>query len=56
MAGINVDLNKRIRLLRNIKPGNGKVKVDYKDTDDGRTPFAAYRVSMYLYYEIEDLD
>jgi hypothetical protein len=37
-----------------MPPGNGKVKVDFKDTNDTRLPFAAYRVSIYLDCEITE--
>jgi hypothetical protein len=48
MSGINVPPNGRYCLIGDVPPGNGIVKVDYKDADDGRTVFAAYRVSLYL--------
>jgi hypothetical protein len=48
MSGINVSPNDRYYDLENIKPGNGQVKIEFQDTDDGRTIFQAYRVSLYL--------
>src|SRR4051812_22640163 len=54
MNGINVAPNFRFYRLGRIKPGNGIVKVEFKDEDDGRTTFSAYRVSLYLDLEMED--
>lgn len=52
MTGINVSPKARYYDLGSINPGNGTVKVNYKDTADGRTSFTAYRVSLYLDCEI----
>lgn len=54
MTGVNVSPNERYYKLGGLVPGNGKVKVDYKDTNDDRLPFAAYRVSLYLDCEISE--
>lgn len=48
MSGINCEPAKRYYDLGNMSPGNGQVKIDFTDADDGRTVFAAYRVSLYL--------
>lgn len=48
MSGINVSPNSRYYDLGGAVPGNGILKVDYKDQDDGRSVFAAYRVSIYV--------
>lgn len=48
MSGINVPPKSRYYDLGTVAPGNGIVKLDYTDKDDGRTTFAAYRVSLYL--------
>ena len=48
MSGINVSPNHRYVDLKEMKVGNGQVKVEFQDTDDGRTVFQAYRVSLYL--------
>jgi hypothetical protein len=48
MSGINVSPNERYYDLENLKPGNGQVKIEFEDTDDGRTVFQPYRVSLYL--------
>ncbi|HEX9510600.1 MAG TPA: hypothetical protein VF939_08955 [Puia sp.] len=55
MSGINVSPNDRYYNLGGIPPGNGKVKVDYKDMDTSLAAFAAYRVSLYLDCETIDL-
>lgn len=48
MAGLNVSPNDRYYNLGGIEPGNGKVKIDYKDTSTVVVDFVAYRVSIYL--------
>jgi hypothetical protein len=48
MSGINCPPNKRHYDLNNMSPGNGQIKVEFQDTDDGRTVFAPYRVSLYV--------
>jgi hypothetical protein len=53
MSGLNVSPNDRFYNLGGIPPGNFKFKVDYKDTQDARLAFAAYRVSIYLDVEIK---
>lgn len=54
MTGLNVSPNDRYYNLGGMEPGNGKLKVDYKDTDTTVIVFAAYRVSIYLDCEIND--
>lgn len=54
MSGINVSPKQRYYDLGNVNPGNGSVKLVYQDTDDGRTAFSAYRVSLYVDCEMED--
>lgn len=54
MSGVNVSPKQRYYDLGNVNPGNGSVKVSFTDTDDLRTPFVAYRVSLYLDCEMED--
>lgn len=54
MSGVNVSPKQRYYDLGNVNPGNGSVKVSYTDTDDLRTPFVTYRVSLYLDCEMED--
>lgn len=48
MSGINVPPKSRYYDLGNVPAGNGIVKLSYTDSDDGRTVFTAYRVSIYL--------
>ena len=52
MTGINVAPNQRYYDVGEIAVGNGSVKVEYKDTNDGRTGFEAYRISIYLQCEL----
>ncbi len=54
MSGINVPPKQRYYDLGNVNPGNGSVKIVFQDTPDGRTVFATYRVSLYIYCEMED--
>ena len=54
MSGINVSPKQRYYDLGGVNPGNGIVKMDYTDADDGRTEFESYRVSLYLDCEQED--
>jgi hypothetical protein len=53
LSGINVRPNSRYYSLGRVHPGNGIVKVEFKDTDDGRTTFSEYRVTLYLDCEME---
>jgi hypothetical protein len=55
MSGINVGPNHRYYDLGMVPVGNRSVRIDFKDTDDNRTQFAAYRVSMYLFCQLEEL-
>lgn len=54
MSGINVSPNERYYKIDTDNIGNGIVKLSYTDTDDGRTAFVPYRVSLYLDCEMED--
>ena len=40
--------NERYYDVGKLPPGNGKVVVTFKDSDDGRSVFAPYRVTLYL--------
>lgn len=53
MSGINVSPNSRYYNLGNVPTGNGIVRLIYKDTEDGRTVFSPYRVSLYVDCEME---
>jgi hypothetical protein len=55
MTGLNVSPNERYYKISGLSPGNGKVKVEYKDSNDDHLAFAAYRVSIYLDCEIAEL-
>lgn len=52
MTGINVAPNQRYYDAGDLPVGNGSVKVEYKDTSDGRTGFEPYRISIYLKCEL----
>jgi len=54
MSGINVAPNQRYYNLGNVNPGNGNIKLTFQDTDDGRTVFTSYRVSLYVDCEFDD--
>jgi hypothetical protein len=54
MCGINVPPNQRYWDLGQVPAGSGIVKMEYTDNPDGRTTFAAYRVSLYLLCEIHE--
>ena len=38
--------NDRARDIGKVDPGNGLIKIDYTDTDDGRTLFAPHTISL----------
>ena len=46
LSGINVSPDNRYYDLGNQPAGNGTIKVEYKDTEDSRAAFVAYRVSL----------
>lgn len=48
MTGLNVSPNDRYYKLDGIAPGNGKLKIDYKDNNEERLGFSPYRVTVYL--------
>jgi hypothetical protein len=54
MSGINVAPKQRYYELGSVNPGSGSIKFVYTDTEDGRSTFSPYRVSLYLDCEIED--
>jgi hypothetical protein len=53
LSGIAVAPNGRYYDIGQVAAGNGSVKVEYKDSEDGRTQFVPYRVSLYLLCQIE---
>ncbi len=54
MSGINVSPKQRYYDIGSVSPGNGIIKLSYTDTDDSRTVFTPYRVSLYVDCEMED--
>ena len=54
-SGLNVSPNERYYKINNTATGNRLLKIDYTDSDDGRTTFSTYRVSIYIECEIENL-
>jgi hypothetical protein len=55
MSGIAVAPNQRWYDTGRIAPGNRELKVDYLDSDDGRSQFVPYRLSLYVLAETEDV-
>lgn len=54
-SGLNISPNDRYYKINNNATGNRLLKVDYTDSDDGRTSFTPYRVSIYVECEAETL-
>ena len=54
ITGINVSPNDRYYNLGGKVPGNGKINLEYKDTDHDSIGFTPYRISIYLDCEISD--
>lgn len=54
MSGLNVSPNHRSYRIREIPAGNGLIKIEYTDADDGRTVFAPYIVSLIIEGDRED--
>ena len=52
MSGINCSPNDRYYETGEVPIGNAQVKMEFRDTSDGRTQFAAYRDSLYLDCEL----
>jgi hypothetical protein len=48
MSTANTPVNERHYDLGGMKPGNGLIKIDYVDADDGRTVFTPYVVVLLL--------
>lgn len=53
MSGLNISPNDRFYKLENIAVGNRIMKVEFADSNDSRSVFSAYRVSVYLEMETE---
>jgi hypothetical protein len=54
MTGVGVSSNDKFYKMDNMKPGNGVVRIDYQDTNDGRTQFFPYRVRLYIDCELDE--
>lgn len=54
MIGISTPMNDRFKKLKDVIPGNRTVRVDYKDSDESRTPFAPYTFHFALECEMDD--
>ena len=54
MVGISTPMNDRFKKLKDVIPGNRTVRIDYKDSDDGRTAFAPYTYHLALECEMDD--
>jgi len=55
MTGTNVPLNDKYYKTGDMKPGNGIIKMDYQDTDDGRTVFTPYSVRLNIECLIDEV-
>ena len=54
ICGTNIAPNRRRYIFRTpASPGNGILKVTYKDTSHESAAFSTYRVSIYVYYDIK---
>lgn len=54
MGGLNLQPNCRFYRTGKLSPGNGIIALQYKDTPDGRTTFAPYRVSLYVDCDMQE--
>lgn len=54
MSGINVTVNDRYYNLCGLPPGNGTVKIEYRDNESIVVPFANHTVSLCLLCETTD--
>lgn len=55
LSGINVSPNDRYYDLGCLEPGNGQIRVEYKDNPHILLTYENYRVSLYLDCEITEL-
>lgn len=55
MSGINVAPKGRYYDIGGVPPGNGTIKLSYQDTEDTRTVFSSYRVSLYVDCTIREI-
>jgi hypothetical protein len=54
MVGVTTSMNQRFHELKNVVLGNRTVKIDFLDTDDGRTIFGRYKYYIVLECEVDD--
>jgi hypothetical protein len=54
MIGINAPMNDRFKVLKDVLIGNRNIRIDYKDADDGRTPFAPYTYHIAFECDLDD--
>jgi hypothetical protein len=55
LSGLNISPNERFYKINNTATGNRLLKIEYVDSDEGRSVFSAYRVSIYVECEIETI-
>jgi hypothetical protein len=55
MSGISVAPNLRWYDIGQRPTGNRELKIEYQDSDDGRSQFVPYRVSLYVLAETESV-
>jgi hypothetical protein len=51
-CSLNVDVNNRYKDMQDTETGNGSVVITYTDNAHPLYAFSAYRVSLYVQYEI----
>ncbi|MBL4625138.1 MAG: hypothetical protein JKY42_08375 [Flavobacteriales bacterium] len=56
MSGINVAPDNRTITIGNIRSGNGRLEVWFKDTDHPAVKFTPYRVTIYVFSTVEKCD
>jgi len=53
LSGLNVAPDERMITLGEIRTGNGKLDILYKDSDHINAVFAAYRVTIYAFSAVD---
>lgn len=54
MVGLSTPMNDRFKILKDVLPGDHIVRIDYKDTFNGRTEFGPYTYHLVLECEMDD--
>lgn len=54
MSGINVSPNQRMVKVGMVQVGNGKLEINFKDTDHPSAVFQEYRVSIYAFSQVNN--